>query len=397
MQHRKASLFVIFTTVLVDLIGFGIVIPLIALYGKHFGASAGELAILGASYSFMQFLFAPFWGTLSDRIGRRPVLLISLAGSTASYLLFAFADSLWLLIASRALAGLFAANISAAQSYIADITPPEKRAAGMGLIGAAFGLGFTLGPPIGGISSKFIGLEAPGLIAATICGINFLIACWRLPESLAVEQRRKTPFKFLSIPAIPLMQRSLALKTLVPVYFLITFAFSNFEQTFTLLIQSKFGLSTVEAGYQSGLALLWLGIVGVIVQGGLIRKLAPKFGEFRLLVTGLLIYAAVLASFPYLDKYWHFYLVGFLLASGSGLLNPSLLALISRNAPADSQGGVLGVTQGIGSLARMLGPAAGLSAFSWWLPAPFLLASFVALIALGLVITSREKITNASH
>lgn len=387
----------IFTTVLVDLIGFGIVIPLVALYGKHYGASPTELALLGAAYSFMQFLFAPYWGSLSDRIGRRPVLLISLSGSTASYLLFAFADSIPLLIFSRALAGLFAANISAAQSYIADITPPEKRAAGMGLIGAAFGLGFTLGPPIGGIASKFLGLSAPGLIASTLCGLNLLIAFFRLPESLAPENRHHTPFQPFRIPAIKLMRESPQLRVLVPIYFLVILAFSNFEQTFTLLIQEKFALDTIEASYQSGLALLWLGVVGVIVQGGLIRKIVPKFGERRLMLTGLLIYAAALATFPHLQTYGSFYCIGLLLALGTGVLNPSLLSLISRNAGDKAQGGVLGVTQGLGSLARMLGPALGLYAFSWWIAAPFLIASLLALIAAITTIRYWNRLNAPAH
>ena len=164
---KRSPLIVIFTTVFFDLIGFGIIIPLVGIYGRNFGASTVELAILGSIYSIMQFFFSPIWGRLSDRHGRRPILLMSLAGSVIAYYLFAFSNSLYLLIFSRALAGIFAANISTAQAYIADVTKPEDRAKGMGLIGAAFGIGFTLGPPIGGISVSKLGLAAPGIIAGT--------------------------------------------------------------------------------------------------------------------------------------------------------------------------------------------------------------------------------------
>jgi MFS family permease len=156
---------VIFTTVFLDLVGFGIIIPLVGIYGRHYGATPLELAVLGSIYSVMQFFFSPVWGRLSDRMGRRPILLLSLLGSTLSYFLFAFSNTLGLIILSRALAGIFAANISTAQAYIADVTPHKDRAKGMGLIGAAFGIGFTLGPPLGGISTAKLGMSAPGLIA----------------------------------------------------------------------------------------------------------------------------------------------------------------------------------------------------------------------------------------
>src|SRR3954447_4701824 len=188
---RKPSLLVIFLTVFIDLIGFGIVLPLLPIYSRNFGASGLMIGVIMASFSLMQFFFAPLWGRLSDRIGRRPVLLISLAGSTLSYLIFGLAPNYsWLLIA-RAFGGVFAANISTAQAYIADVTTPADRAKGMGLIGAAFGIGFTLGPPLGGIASAQLGLGAPGFIAAGICGLNFLLAIFRLPESLPVSSRSK--------------------------------------------------------------------------------------------------------------------------------------------------------------------------------------------------------------
>jgi len=372
---------VIFTTVLVDLIGFGIVIPLINLYGEHLGATGWELALLGGIYSFMQFLFAPLWGALSDRIGRRPVLLISLAGSTLSYLAFGLADSKWLLIGSRAMAGICAANISAAQAYIADITPPEKRAQGMGMIGAAFGLGFTLGPPLGGIAAKYLGLSAPGFIAAAICGANLILAYWRLPESLPVERRQRgRPVSYSPINAHGMRQvfQSPILILLVPTFFLITFAFSNFEQTFTLLIQDRFGHDTAEAGFRGGMALLWLGIVGVIVQGGLIRRLVPRYGERRLMLVGASLFSGTMLVFPFIPEYWMYFPVGVLMACGLGILNPSLTGLISKNASEYNQGAVLGFNQGMGSLARTIGPIVALMTFQYHPALPYIIGGLVA-------------------
>src|ERR1700722_14214735 len=193
MGTRKQSpLFIIFTTVLIDLVGFGMVIPLISLYGRHYGASGLQLPILGGIYSLMQFFFAPLWGSLSDRVGRRPILLLSLTGSTLSYLIFGLAPNYTWLLLARAFGGIFAANISTAQAYIADVTTPADRAKGMGLIGAAFGIGFTLGPPIGGIAAAKVGLWAPGLFAALVCGLNLIFAVFKLPESLARDLRSKS-------------------------------------------------------------------------------------------------------------------------------------------------------------------------------------------------------------
>ena len=332
----------------------------------------------------MQFVFAPMWGALSDRIGRRPVLLVSLAGSTISYLCFGIADSISLLIVSRAVGGICAANISAAQAYIADITPPEKRAQGMGLIGAAFGLGFTLGPPLGGIAAHSLGLAAPGLIAAGLCGLNFVLAVFRLAESLPVE-RRAAPRAWVWFPLsrnmLGVVRQSSSLSALIPAFFLITFAFSNFEQTFTLLIQARFGFSTEEASFRGGIALMWLGVVGVIVQGGLIRTLVPRFGERKLILLGAALYAVVLTVLPFLPTYGSYFVVGAVLAFGAGILNPSLSGAISKNTHPSSQGAVLGLNQGLGSLARTVGPLCGLLSFEWHPALPFLIAGGVSLLA----------------
>jgi multidrug resistance protein len=384
-KGKKSPLFVIFTTVLVDLIGFGMVIPLVGLYGRHYGATALQLSILGAIFSVLQFFFTPLWGSLSDRLGRRPIILISLAGSTISYLIFGLAPNYTWLLVARAFGGLFAANISAAQAYIADVTPPKDRAKGMGLIGAAFGIGFTLGPPLGGLSAAKLGLAAPGFIAAAICGINFFLAVFRLPESLTAELRAKASRRSLA----PLQIKRLLnarnhpdLWFLLMAAFLITFAFSNMEQTFSLLFQTKFSIPTGEAGLKTGMVLMVSSIIGAIIQGGLIRKLAPRFGERNLLMTGLVFNLIAMSIFPFGPTYWTYFVIAIPLSFGSALINPSLAALISQTASESEQGETLGLYQGLASLARAAGPFYGLMTFSVQYFIPYLTASLISLILL---------------
>jgi DHA1 family tetracycline resistance protein-like MFS transporter len=381
----KSQLGIIFTTVLIDLVGFGMVIPLVSIYGRHFGASGIKLALLGSIYSLMQFFFAPFWGVLSDRIGRRPILLLSLAGSTISYLIFGLAPSFWWLFFARGIGGIFAANISTAQAYIADITTPENRAKGMGLIGAAFGIGFTLGPPLGGISAAKIGLWAPGIIAASICGLNLLIAVFKLPESLPVDLRAKSKRTLapLNIPRLRLAWQQPELWFLLVAFFLVTFSFSNMEQTFSLLFQNKFALDTASAGYKTGLILMFSGIMGAAIQGGLIRKLVPLFGERKLLTVGLFLYVVGMVLFPFGPTLKSYFILVIPFALGSGLINPSLSSLISRSANSTEQGEVLGLSQGLSSLARAVGPFCGLTTFAILPALPYMIG---AVICFGLFV-----------
>jgi multidrug resistance protein len=396
-RQSKSPLLVIFTTVFLDLVGFGIIIPLVGIYGKHYGATTLELAILGSIYSLMQFFFSPIWGKLSDRVGRRPILLMSLLGSTLSYFLFAMATNLYVVILSRALAGIFAANISTAQAYIADVTEAKDRAKGMGLIGAAFGIGFTLGPPIGGISAAKMGLWAPGVIAGTFCGLNFILAFFRLKESLPAEIREKNSKATFSFTEARIAQWQ-TLKRIVrdqPLFlpilstFIATFAFSNLEQVFSLFIQNKFNFETSIAGYKTGLVLMWSGLLGALVQGGLIRRLVPKYGEVRLAIVGFFIQGVAMILFAYSPTYPSFFWTAIPLAFGSGLINPTLAALVSKRAFADEQGAVIGLKEGMSSLARIFGPFCGLLAFGVKPELPFYIAA-ASVILLGFFWISKE-------
>lgn len=374
---KSSPLFIIFTTVLVDLIGFGMVIPLIGLYGRHYGGEGLTLSVLGGIYSIMQFIFSPLWGMLSDRVGRRPVLLISLAGSSLSYFLFGLAPSLTWLLAARAFGGVFAANISTAQAYIADVTTSDQRAKGMGLIGAAFGIGFTLGPPLGGIAAQF-GLAVPGIIASIICSANFLFAIFRLPESLPKEKRAHPQERKSLKEGLYQVLDNPKLKILFIVFFFVTLCFSMIEQTFSLLFQQKFQLSTESAGLKTGLVLMTAGLLGAIIQGGLIRTLVACFHESRLLCTGLLLHVLAMSLFPFGANYRSYFYLVIPLSLGSALINPSLNSLISKSADEKEQGITLGVSQGLGSLARALGPFIGLMSFALSFKLPYLIASTIS-------------------
>ncbi|MBL7661242.1 MFS transporter [bacterium] len=389
---------ILFTTVMFDLIGFGMVIPLISVYGRHYGATGISLAILGGIYSLMQFFSAPFWGMLSDRFGRRPIILMALCGSTISYLIFGLAENYWWLLASRAFGGVFAANIVTAQAFIADSTKPEERAAGMGLIGAAFGIGFTIGPAFGGSASHYFGISAPGILAAIVCGCNFLLALRSLPESLPVEQRKKDfryQHPFLRKDIRQILASRPQLRCLISAFFMVTLAFSNMEQTFSLLFQGKFHLTTEKAGFYAGMILLVAGLIGVLIQGKLICGLVRDYGEARLLLTGLAVQAFTMVIFPFPHLFLAYIPVAVVLAIGSSLVTPTLNGLISRAATAEEQGLVLGFNQGLGSLARALGPFLGLLAFEISSALPYFIAATVYLTLLVFLSSSFKESTPA--
>lgn len=349
-----SPLVILFFTVFIDLLGFGIIIPLLPFYAERFGGSAETVALLSASFSLMQFIFMPIWGRLSDRIGRRPILLLGLFGSFGSYLLFGLADSLPLLFASRLFAGIAGATVSTAQAFIADTTTVENRARGMGVLGAAFGLGFIFGPAIGGFLSRW-GHAAPPLFASALALANFAAAWFVLPESRpahvpatarAAHSRLEALRKALTRPTLPV---------LLVVYFLIVAAFSGFETTFALFSQKRFGFTEETIGY----LFAYVGLILSLVQGGLVGRVVKKVGEARLVPVAILLIACGLALIPLSRSIAMLFLANGILAVGMGFNNPSLVSLISQRSDPEDQGGVLGVSQSLASLARILGPAWG--------------------------------------
>ncbi|MDB5098417.1 MAG: hypothetical protein JWM80_2838 [Cyanobacteria bacterium RYN_339] len=351
---KKSPLLILFVTVFLDLLGFGMVLPLLPYYAVHFGADALAVGGLLTVYSVMQFIFSPIWGRLSDRVGRRPLLLMSLLGSSAGLVVFGLADSLFLLFVSRAFAGITAATISIAQAYIADSTTPENRAKGMGIIGAAFGLGFVFGPAFGGLLAQF-GHGVPAFVAAGLALANFAFAAWRLPESLPPERRGEVVARGFSLARLGRAATIPGMPVLMVTYFLTIFAFATMEATFPLLTLDRFKFTEVQNGY----VFAYIGVVIVILQGGLVGRLAKRFGEKPLVVAGAVCLAVGLAGLPLAPSLPVMLLVLVPLACGNGLANPSLTALISLTAETGAQGETLGVGQSLASLGRILGPLWG--------------------------------------
>jgi MFS family permease len=375
---RRKSLLIIFLSVFIDLIGFGIVLPLLPIYSERFGATDLVIGLIIASYSLMQFLFAPAWGRWSDRIGRRPVLLISNFGSTASYVLFAVASlyessgGLWLLLASRVFAGICGANLSVASAYIADISPPEKRSKSMGLIGMAFGLGFIFGPAIGQFALQGLGPAGPGWVAAAICALNFGFGYFVLGESRQPGSANAGKRAKLEQWAATLRQPTVGL--LVCVYFFATFCFASFESTFPRLLVARSGDAILYVGY----LFTYCGILSAVIQGGMIGPLVKRLGEAKLIAVSLFAFAAGLVMLPFLGHIAWLILGLGLVAAGSALNRPPTFGLISLHTSASDQGAVLGVTQSAGSLARILAPVIANLLFRHNPATPYLVCAVVA-------------------
>jgi multidrug resistance protein len=365
--QQRPALTIIFLIVFVDLLGFGIVLPLLPYYAREFHASGMTAGALIAVYSAMQFVFAPLWGRWSDRIGRRPVLLVSLAGSTLSYLLFALAGGIGMLFVSRIFAGIAGANIPVAQAFIADSTSEKDRARGMGLIGAAFGLGFVFGPAVGGLLAHY-GHAAPGLAATAICGLNFIGALWRLPESLAPERRHVTRGRHPVTQLREAFHRP-QLGVSMFMFAAVVFSFSTVETTLSLLCATSYRMSASHIYW----LFAYLGVMTTIMQGGLMGRLSHRIDESRLVVIGAALLAAGIAAAPYTPPITPLLLALGAIAFGQGITSPVLSSLISKASGGKGHGGVLGISQSLGSLARILGPLWGGLMFDYGGPAaPYL-------------------------
>jgi MFS family permease len=382
MSRPRSPLFVLFLTVFIDLIGFGIVIPILPLYAEHFHASPIAIGWLTGIYSGMQIIFTPILGKLSDRLGRRPVLFVSIVGTALGFALMGLAHGLPLLFAARILAGITGGNIAIPQAYIADVTAPEKRSRAMGLIGAAFGLGFTFGPLIGGLMSR-ISYSAPFYFSAGLAVINAALVYLILPESLSREHRARR-HKQASIAEVFRHGRGAMFAIVLGTYFFLIVGFSIMTTLFALFTEKRFGYDAQANGYMFG----FVGIVSVIVQGGLIGRLIKMFGEVALARTGMILTTVSLALLPMASNLTFLLLVSAGLSAGSGFASPPLSGLASQMVEASWQGRALGVLQSAGSTARLLGPLLGgwLLTFDLQKPisqygyTPFLAGAFLCLI-----------------
>jgi MFS transporter, DHA1 family, tetracycline resistance protein len=384
-----SPLLLIFITVLIDLIGFGMVVPLLPFYAHDIAPHYSEqtvnllIGIIIGAYSFAQFFFTPLLGRLSDRVGRRPVLLFSVICTALAFLCLGFAKTLWMLLAARLFDGATGGNISTAQAYIADITTPENRAKGMGLIGAGFGLGFILGPGLGALLSGRYGMSVPFFFAAGLALTNSILIYFFLPESL--KDKRETSLNLGDhFREIGKSLGNPVLRNPVMILFIGTLAFGIFQPLFPLFAKVQYGYDQSNVGY----LFVFSGVIGVIIQGGLIGRLTKKTSEATLLMGGqvMLIMGYLILPFtaPLLP------LLGILgmLSVGTGLTSSLLPTLVSKRAASNEQGSVLGITQAAGSLARSIGPVLGglMIAYTGRLT-PFIVCGVLTVLALGLSAT----------
>jgi DHA1 family tetracycline resistance protein-like MFS transporter len=372
--RSRAALISVFGVVIIDLIGFGIVMPILPFWAREYGASATTLGWIAATYAAAQFVFAPLWGALSDRIGRRPVLLGTIAGTTLALALLAVADSIPMLFAARLLAGVFAANFSVASAYVSDVTPPELRTGRMALLGACFAIGFTLGPALAGPLS-LIGVHAPIVVAASLSAANLLFAWLRLaePERLDVsggadadaplEAARGPRFAALADPRV----RAIALANLA-----FSLAVTQLESMFQYFMADRFGWNA----FRVSMLLVAMAVVMGGVQGGM-RRIVPRFGEARLVIAGAALMTLAFALIPEMPSIGLLALPLALSAIGRGIAQPSMMGLVSRAAHPGNRGAVMGTFAAMASLARVFGPiAAGWlydrdNAYPFWLAAAF--------------------------
>lgn len=368
--------------VLIDMLGFALIVPLLTFFADSFGASAFQTGLLVSSYAAMQMISAPILGRLSDRFGRRPVFIISILGTFIGFLILGFATSLWMLFASRILSGLTAGNISVAQAYIADITDERNRARGMGMFGAAFGIGFILGPALGGMLSQF-GFSVPAFVSAGLAFINLLAVYFWLPESLTRERRaelltqKKADLSFNAL--LNALQRPLA-GPLLWTRFGFAIAFNSFQTVFPLYVLKRFGLGAHQTGY----ILAYIGIVLVIMQGGLIGPLSARFKESDLLVVFLAFAWAGLIGWA-LAPTVPFLLAAMLpLAIGAGSFNALINSAISKSVSREEVGGMLGFGSGLESFTRVVMPAvASYLLGAYGTSVPGLMASVVMLFVVS--------------
>lgn len=398
-------IYFIFLTILIDSIGIGIIFPVSAtivseVTGQDLNDAANEGGMLMTVYALMQFVFAPVLGGLSDRYGRRPVLLLSLLGLGLDYLILCFAPTYAWLIAGRAIAGLCGGSFTTAFAYIADITPGEKRASAFGLVGAAFGLGFIIGPFIGGVFSD-IHPRAPFAAAATLSLLNFLYGFFILPESLPKENRRSFSLRRANpFGALAHLNKAKNIRVLVLIMFLIYLAGQVMPVIWTFYTKYLFNWSDRQVGY----SLAFVGVVVAIVQGGLIKFSQTKFGPVRSIFIGFTFYIVGLFLFAFANQEWMMYAWTAIYGLG-GIGPPSLQAVISGKVPANEQGELQGLLTGLTSLATVISPIIMSELFTAFTgknaiyPFPgiaFLASGILIMIALLILITQRKKLSAVS-
>ena len=375
MKNNKALL-TIFLIVFIDLLGFGIILPLLPFIAQKYLASPLTIGILTASYSFFQFIFTPILGRLSDRYGRKKILIISQLGSMIGYLILALANNLPLIFLSRIIDGITGGNISIAQAYIADVTSKENRAKGMGLIGAAFGLGFIFGPAIGGLLSK-ISFSAPAFLAAFVSLVTIFMTFFLLKETVDIKKAAHSKRTSLNWQNIAKILVNYPLNLLIFSFFFVNLSFSSFQGIFPLYSEKKFTFGPQENGW----IFTYIGILVVIIQLKIMPALVSKFHEKKVMKIGLFLLSLGFFLLPFSDNIFQLGLFLTVIPFGSGLFNPTIMALVSEKVSKYEYGEVMGVMQAFGSIGRILGPVIAGELFGFSISFPFYF-SFVVVFVL---------------
>ena len=381
----RTVLLVVFATILIDFIGFSVLIPVLPLFAEQLGASPFQVALILTVYALAQLLFLPAWGWVSDRVGRRPVILISLFGTACSFVLLAFADSIGMIYAARVLAGFFAASIGTAQAVVTDVTAPSERARGMGIIGAAFGAGMIVGPMLGGLTAE-LHQKAPFYAVALLATLNLIVAWLRLPESRPPQRRAPdwSEFRHSFVPTpvrLVMAVHDRRIGLFLYLFFQVFTAFAVLEALITLYMGDEYGATPLDVG----LLFAWIGVVLVLTQGVLLRRLVNYAGETRLVVVGLVAMGVGLAAMAFVPSYGWFYAVGTVIAFGNGITFPSFTSLYSKACEAENAGELLGQGQAMATTGRIVGPTIGGLLMQHWFPsAPFLLAGAMMLLSLAM-------------
>ena len=388
----------LFLIVMVDLIGFGLYIPLLPFFAEHYDATPFMVGLVMAVYSLGQFIAAPFWGQISDRYGRRPVLMVGMAGAAASYIWLGFADTLWMLFAARAISGIMGGNISAAFAYMADITTRENRAKGMGMVGAAFGLGFIAGPAIGGILAgsdpSNADFQPPAFAAAGLSTIAFILTATVLKESLSIEDRQRAAqaVRVSRFRQIGAALHDPATGRLLLLIFLATFVFAGLESTFAMWSRRTYGWGPG----QNGDLFAGFGIMSALIQGGLVGRLTKRFGEKALVMQGAIALAVGVFLIPFSSTLPLLLFAMGSAALGFSIITPALNSLVSLQAKSEEQGATIGVTRSASTLARVGGPAfAGLLFSLLGQDWPYFAGAMIMLVVIGLARNARSHVQDS--
>lgn len=387
LLETKRALPILFAVMFFVMVGFGIIIPVLPFYAENIGASPTELGLLMAVYSLMQLLFAPMWGRISDRIGRKPVIMIGILGLSLSFFLMGISSSLWMLFVARVIGGILSsANMPTVMAYVADITSPEDRGKGMGIIGAATGLGFVFGPAIGGVFSK-ISLSIPFYIAGASALLTFVAVWFLLKESLPKEHRSLERTK--KEPMWNALKGPHSILFFLQLF--ITLSLSGLEATFAYFAAQKAGMDTVQLGY----TFMIMGLAGAIVQGGLVGTLTRKFGEGFVIKTGILVSALGFGLILLVESFTTAALFLTIFGVGNGIIRPAVSALLTKTSIA-GHGSITGLLSSFDSLGRIIGPPLGGWLFSISIGLPYLSGIVLSVIAFVLYQVYSAKSRNSN-